>query len=346
LPRIDHRHLRRLAQTILIAVGAPSDKAQAVADSLVDSNLAGHDSHGVLRIPQYVQLVRDGFIDPQAEPGVLRQTPATAVVDGRWGFGQITARYGMDLAIAKAREQGAAAVALAHCGHVGRLGEWTLMAAHQKMVGIALCNGSVRAPGLAPFGGIEPVFGTDPIAIAMPCADGDPILSDFATAGMAEGKLRVALSKGETIPPGYLVDHQGRPTTDPRDFYEGGALLPFGGYKGYTLAFAAEALGGLLTGFGLTGFPGFHPGNGVLLIVLDLAAFCSVEEFKESVKRLCRRVKGSQRAPGVQEILVPGEPEARSAAERRRQGIDVPEATWEQLLALTQELGCPTSTEW
>lgn len=335
MPVLQAAQLTDAATRILRAVGVPPPTARQVAVSLVEANLTGHDSHGVIQLPRYAGEIRRGELDPGACLEVLRETSTTALVDAHHAFGQIAARGAMELAIDKARQHALGAVALRRAGHVGRLGEYALMAVPHGMIGWATCNSS---PLVAPFGGTDRVFGTNPFAFAFP-RSGEPVLVDFASSAGAEGKLRVARSKGEAIPAGWLLDREHRPTTDPADLYDGGVLLPLGGHKGYGLLLVADLLGGALTGHGCTSLPEHEPGNGVFLMAIDIAAFCSAAELTDIVDRLAARIKASRPGADGDEILIPGEPEARARARREQDGISLPAATWRDLVGLAQQYG-------
>jgi len=339
MPTFTAHQLRRVGQAIFKAVGTPRDVAQRVSDSLVTNNLMGHDSHGVIRIPSYLRKISEGQIVPQAQPEVVRETPTTALLDGHWAFGQVVAARGMEIAIAKAKGQNIAAVGMFHCPHIGRVGEYPSMAAQQGMIGIALCNSGPPGGNVAPFGGRKPFFSTNPLALAVPAGEHPPLLVDFATSVVAEGKVRVARNRGKQIPQGWIVDSEGHPSTDPHDLYEGGALLPFGRHKGYGLALFIDILGGILTGTGCTAMPDYDGGNGTFVMAIDIQNFRPLAEFKASVDQLFAAVKEVPLAPGFEEILIPGEIEYRTQAQREREGIFVEEVTWAQIVEEAQGMG-------
>ena len=242
MPLLPVQELRDFTLAVLAALGTPNEYAQIVCNSLVGANLAGHDSHGVLRLTTYAQWVKEGLIRPAVAPVLARMSGATAHVDGGWGWGLVGARFAAEQAIALARDYGIGAVTIDRCAHIGRMGEYVALMAAAGMGGMATCN---HYPSVAPFGGRERMLGTNPFAMATPGGEGgEPVVVDFATSGVAEGKLRVARAKGEMVAPGLIVDREGQPSQTPADFYEGGALLPFGGHKGYGLGLMAELLGG------------------------------------------------------------------------------------------------------
>lgn len=329
--------LRALAETALAGIGAPPPTAEIVARSLVDGNLAGHDSHGVRRLETYAAFAEAGQIDPRAVAQALPADGATAVVDGHMGFGQPAAQLAAEVAGALAREHGTATVALRRSNHVGRLGEWVGALADGGLAALALANADST---VAPFGGRERKLGTNPLAWAVPRAHGKaPVVMDWATAAMAEGKLAVLRDRGEPAPAGVVVDADGRASTDPTDFYEGGALLPFGAHKGYGLSVMIELLGGILSGAAPSSLPEFDGTNGTVLIAIDIARFTGEDAFRDMAERFCADLGGIARADGHDEVLVPGELEARTAEQRRRDGIPLPEQTWQELKQLAHGAG-------
>ena len=230
MPDVDPAVLHRLASDLLCAVGTDPAAARIVADSLVDANLAGHDSHGVLRLPAYLAGARQGHVVPTAVPSLLSQSGATAIVDAADGWGQPAMWLATRAAIDRAREHGLGAAVVRRSYHIGRVAPYVESIAREGMIGQAMAN---AAPAVAPFGGRSRVMGTNPMAWAVPrAADAPPVCLDVATAGVAEGKLRVARARGFPVPAGNIVDREGRPTTDPGDFYAGGALCHSAGTRG------------------------------------------------------------------------------------------------------------------
>ena len=204
------------------------------------------------------------------------------------------------------------------------------------MAGIAVCN---CGPGVAPYGGRERIFGTNPFAFAAPGGpDRPPVVVDFATSGVAEGKLRVARAKGEIVAPGLIVDRNGQPSQEPDAYYDGGALLPFGGHKGYGLGLMVEVLGGLLSGAGISSLPGYDSANGTMLLAIDTARFVPGDVLRSQMGAFAERIANSQPAQGFERVLLPGEPEQIAEAQRSREGIQIPETTWAELQQLRQTL--------
>lgn len=346
MTRIIHAEpLETLCREIFRAAGAPADIAAVVADSLVRTNLMGHDSHGVLRVKQYVTMIETGMIKPEQRPRLRKRFGATAMVTGGYGFGQVGARYAAELAAEMGGEYGIAAVSLGQSTHVGRLGEYTAMIAAAGLIGIGFTSGTMYSGWVTPYGGRERTFGTNPMSFAAPCVEGT-LLLDFATAGIAHGKIVLARAKGAPLPSGMLLDKAGRPSTDASILDDGAVLLPMGAHKGSGLAMMMEIIPTLLTGHRPISSPEFHFGNPTLLIALAPAAFDEETDFAQYVDALKRRVKAVKPAEGFAEVLTPGEPEARSYAKRTQAGIPLPDAVWADLRALAADfaISLPVST--
>lgn len=333
------QHLTRIATDIFCRIGLDGPDAKRVATSLVENNLMGHDSHGVLRISTYVQMTKDGRFDPQGEPTIVRESATTATMDGGKAFGQLVARQAMEVAMAKAREHDMGMVAIRNTGHTGRLGEYTVQAAEKGFIGLAYGSGPSAGGVVAPFLGTGRVFGTDPMSWAVPAATRPPVFLDFATATVAWGKIDAALDKGVSVPEGWILDAEGKPTTDPSQLREGGVLTTFGRHKGYCLAFFVELLTGALSQGTVGAFSEFEFDFPTIVSAINISAFQDLDEFKQVVDRLVETVKSSRKAPGVDEILVPGELEWRSREKLLREGIELPEATWQRIVDVAQELG-------
>jgi LDH2 family malate/lactate/ureidoglycolate dehydrogenase len=331
MPLVAPDELRSMSRDIFVAAGVPAESAAQVAASLVDANLAGHDSHGVIRVSSYVEAVQHGRIVATATPEVVHQTASTAVVDGHWAFGQLTARCAMQVAIDKGQRSGLAGVSAVACNHIGRLGEWVEMAASAGCIGFATVSAQGQGLIAAPFGGAERALGTNPIAFGLPSATRGAVVVDFATTTVAEGKLQVARAKGMDVPAGSIIDAAGRPSTSPGDFYAGGALLPFGGHKGYGLAVVSQLLSVALTG--ALGYANGDFASGAFFWCVDPAAFGSREAYGEAADALLTRLKAVRAAPGFDQVMLPGEPEQRARAERAV-GIPIDDVTWSKLQAL------------
>jgi len=328
--------LRHTAQVILEATGSPPDLAQIVGEALVEANLAGHDSHGMQRLTQYVGMVREGQVVPAARASLIETRQATARIDGAHGWGQPAARLAAQTAIQLAQANGVGAVTIERCNHIGRVGEYVENIARAGLIGLALCN---VGPAVVPFGGREARMGTNPMAWGAPRGAGqDPLVLDFATSVFAEGKVRLARAKGQQLPPGVILDRDGHPTTEPADFYDGGALLPFGAYKGYGLSVMIELVGGALSGLGPSIGRKYLAGNGTLIMALNIPHFTPLEEFTADADELSAKLSSTPPAEGFSEVLLPGEPENRSRRQRLAHGIPIPESTWQGIKALADEL--------
>jgi uncharacterized oxidoreductase len=295
----------------------------------------------VIRIPQYVTSVRKGETNLRPAMRILNETPTTAVLDGDLGLGQVVARRATEIALEKAAREGLAAVGVRGSNHVGRLADYVEMAAARGFVGLCWTN-AATAVSVVPHGGLGRRLSTNPLAAAVPGPDGAVALSvDLATSVVAEGKVRVRRNRREPLPEGWAIDAAGRPVTDPVAFYgpPRAGLLPMAGHKGTALSLVVEVMAGILSGAGaISATPG-PVRNGVLLLLVEIERFLPLAEFTRQVTDLVGFVKSSEPAPGVAEVLVPGEPEARSEAARRASGIPVEEETWRQIDEIATELG-------
>jgi LDH2 family malate/lactate/ureidoglycolate dehydrogenase len=330
--------LTKVASDIFRAAGASAENNECVTSALVGANLAGHDSHGILRIPAYVADIKRGRLDPKATPEVVHETGASATIDGGQTFGQVGARAAADLAIEKARSAGIAAVTAMHCHHTGRIGEWVERVAAAGMVGFATTAGPYGPYSVVPFGGAEGALGTNPLAWAFPRAAGKPpILLDYATSAVAQGKLQVARAKGEPVPPGCIIDKDGNPTTDVEAYFAGGHLLPIAGHKGYALSVVVELLSAGLSG--ATRIPPEQRAGSFFVLAMSPSAFLPAADFEAYVERVADRLTSVPPARGFSGVLVPGTPEASTRETRLREGIPVAERTWEQLQETASGLG-------
>lgn len=313
---------------IFEALGAPNEDAKVVAGHLVEANLKGHDSHGVIRTPQYVERVQNGRLRPGVTTEIEQEAACTALVNGNWNFGQVVGRDAMAIAIGKARTEGVGIVTCYQSGHAGRIGTYGEQAAAAGMVSIACVNVHGGSAQVAPFGGSARRLSTNPIVIAGPTTDPEaPFVLDMATSVVAEGKVRVARNRGTTLPSGWILDGTGAASTDPLDLYGGGSggssapgmLLPLGGqvgYKGFGLSLAVELLAGALTPAGTTRPDGLGGGNALFMLAIDPERFTGRGLFEETLGSLLDYVKKPPYAEGFDGILVPGEPERRCMAER------------------------------
>ena len=336
MPRFTHVNLRQIGCELFEAAGCSPANASTVVDHLVESNLFGQDGHGALRYYEYVEKILEGSFDPSGQPTVTRQRGCTAIVDGGGGFGQVGGRLAIELAMELAREHGVATATLRNTAHVGRAGAYPLMAAREGFMALAFVNAGRLGRQIAPFGGIDGKLSTNPIAFAAPRPNAEPIVVDMTTSVVAEGKIRMADNKGERVPQGWIIDHEGNPTTDPADLLGDppGAILPLGGavgYKGYGLGLVVELWGGLLSGEGCASGERVFKSNGVTFTVYDPTFFTDRETYDREVEGLVAHVMSSRLAPGFDRILLPGELEFRTAEQRRVEGIDIDEGTWKRI---------------
>jgi LDH2 family malate/lactate/ureidoglycolate dehydrogenase len=342
MPTVTPEHLMEIAKALLVGAGTPEEEAATVARMSIAANLAGHDSHGIIMIPSYIERVKVGHIVPGAPWTIVCETPATTVVDGHWGFGYVVTERAMRLTIEKARTQNVAAATVFRQGHIGRLASYPLMAAEQGMIAMITADSGRSPKQVAPFGGAKARLGTNPISFAVPSDLDGPLFLDMATSGAAAGKVLLAVARGKPIPEGWIIDAEGRPTTDPRKLRQGGALLPLGGdegYKGYGLAAMVEIFSGLLTGLGFGIDPQGRHNDGCFIAVFNVAAFRDLATFKREVAEFAAYLKDTPPAEGFDRVYYPGEIEYEREQERRRTGIPIEDATWEVLRKLAAEYG-------
>ncbi len=329
-------YLREVGIKIFTALGAPRPKAELVVETLIEASLTGHDSHGISYLVRYAERIRGGFIRPEAEPMMVKEAPSSALLDGCWGFGQVTAMRVMEVAAEKAYRNVVSAVGAFNCNHIGRVGYYTSWAARRGLIGLMFVN--VGHPMVSVYGGVGRVLGTNPFSASAPTGE-DPFLLDYATSTVADGKVSWAIAKGERIPDHWIRDRMGRPTEDPCELREGGWLLPFGGHKGYCLQMLMELMGAALTGSRSGVDPEIGPPstNGVLAIAIDPEGFVGLEAYVERSKGILKAVKEGRAEEGG-EILTPGEPEWMTRRRRLAEGIPLPEPTWSQISRLAEEL--------
>jgi uncharacterized oxidoreductase len=342
MPLFTPEYLTQVGTRIFTAAGTPTDEAQIVAELLVEANLCGHDSHGIIRIPQYLDTIDRGDIVPGSALEVVRDTPVLAVLEANWGFGHVAMSRAVDMGLAKARACGLAAIAVHHANHIGRLGSYVDKIARQAMVGLLFVNGT-PVYRMAPWGGTEARLGTNPLAQGFPTAGGESIVLDMTTTVVAEGKVRVQRNRGEPTPDGWLSDAAGKPTNDPNVLYTEptGTILPLGGaagHKGYGLNVAIELLAGAVGGAGCLGKERQFR-NGVLLMVLDVGQMVDLDAYYKEVDDFVAFLKTSPPLVEGGEILLPGEIEQRMRHRREAEGIFVEDETWSQITARAEQLG-------
>jgi len=347
VPRIPFDRLDEFAFALLHAGGATEYEARLVGRSLVESNLRGYDSHGVMRIPYYVEGLVKGQTKSDVALSIVRETPTTIVADAQWGFGRVQCGRLTERLIEQAAAHGAGIGTMTHSSHIGRLGEYCELASERGFVSMMMVNSHGAARRVAPPGGKAPRLGTNPMAIGAPCGD-TPLVLDFSTSATAEGKVRVKRIAGERCPPGWLLDADGRPTTDANALYTSppGTILPMGGdqaYKGFGLAMMIDIFSGALSG-GLCSreTPETPPGNCVFVMIADPDHFGGgAARFQDEVRRLADFVRSCPRIEGHGAILLPGDPERATRADRMANGIPLDEENWTCLLELAQDLTLP-----
>ncbi|MBP88228.1 MAG: malate/lactate/ureidoglycolate dehydrogenase [Planctomycetaceae bacterium] len=339
--RIAPDELINVTSQIFAAAGCSEEEANRVGRHLVEANLVGHDSHGVIRIKPYIEWLRDGLVVPNQTIEVVFENDVMAVVDGCSGFGQSIGEQAVQMGIDKCSKYGVSAIALRHVGHLGRIGDWPQMAAEAGKFSLHYVNTSGKGLLVAPFGGIERRMSANPIAAGVPVDGRDPIVLDISACMIAEGKIKVALNKGVQLPEGCIIDAKGNPSTDPGTFYsDPGAILPFGAHKGYGLGIIAEMMAGALTGGDCTNPKNadrLH--NGMLSIYLDPSFFADKTELQAEIKRFIDYVKTSAPVTPDGDILMPGEIEARNRTDRTANGIELDDNTWQQIVETASGLG-------
>ena len=339
--------LRDAMRLVVQGFGSTPDEVEAVAGNLIEANLTGHDSHGIGMLPRYAKAYLEGGLKPNAALSVLHDGGTMLRLDGNTGFGQVIGRQAMALGIERARAHGNCIVALGNSHHLGRIGAWAEQVAAAGLVSMHFVN-VVSRPIVAPHGGSDGRFGTNPFCAGVPLPGRPPVILDFATSVIAQGKTRVAHNKGEPVAPGQLIDDQGQPTTNPRYTVipPFGALLTFGGehgaHKGYGLALMCELLGGALAA-GLTqSAPDsgrMRVLNGMFSVLLDPAALGAPEAFEQQALAFLDWVQASPARPGFGPVQVAGDAERAHRARRSAEGVPVDPTTWQEILAAATSLG-------
>ncbi|MCC7047123.1 MAG: malate/lactate/ureidoglycolate dehydrogenase [Alphaproteobacteria bacterium] len=338
--------LRQGVRAIFARAGSDAGEAKAVGDHLVEANLVGHDSHGVIRVAKYIGWLKDGMVLANRRMKVLRDDGVLLMLDGQFGYGQAIALEAMRAGIAKAKKHGVALVALRNAGHLGRIGAWAEMAAAEGLVSLHFVNTSGFGMLVAPYGGSDRRLSANPIAAGAPVKGGAPVILDMSTCIIAEGKIQVARNRKEKLPEGAVLDGKGRPTREPEEFYAQppGAILPSAGHKGAGLSVICEVLAGALTGGGST-----HPENptakrlvnNMLSILIDADGVAGGSAFAADIARLTAWIKASPPIAQGGEVLLPGEIERRVRAEREKNGIPLDDATRAQIAKAAADVGLP-----
>jgi len=348
---IKAKALEAFVADIFATAGCSKEEGGRIGRYLVSANLSGHDSHGVVRVPRYATQKKNGTVIADVTVDVVVDTPVIAVVEGKYGFGQTVTPQAVQIGIHKAKKNGLSAVTLRNAGHVGRVGDWAEMAAAEGLVSVHFVNagGSVL---VAPYGGVDRRFSTAPYCVGIPRPGEDPLVLDFATSIVAEGKVLVASQGGKKVPEGALIGPDGQPSNDPHLLYGdytptgprnhahgAGAIRAFGDHKGSGLAFMCEMLGGSFSGNGATDPKRAKFANGMLSFYLDPKVFDPEGFFPKDIAKYVAFVKSSRPTTPGAEILVPGEPEVRMRAQRLADGVPLPDDTWAAIVETARSVG-------
>ncbi|MGG1598551.1 Ldh family oxidoreductase [Paenibacillus naphthalenovorans] len=340
--RCNWQGLQDFCYQVFMKAGLPEPSAAIVAESLVEADLRGVDSHGVVRTAIYLKRIEAGMIDPHSQIEKVSESDANVLVDGNNNFGSVIGRRALEIAMEKAKNNGAAFVGVKGSNHFGTGAYYALKAIEQDMILLVMSNASQTMP---PTGGVRPFIGTNPLAVGVPSGEELPFILDMATSVVARGKIIVAAQKGEDIPTGWAIDKDGKPTTDANAALEG-SVLPVGGPKGYAISMFIDILSGVLTGAGFGKY--VHnmydnweqPQNvGHLFIAVDINRFIPLELFKARMDQYIRELKQEPKAHGIQEILIPGELEYRRTQERKANGIELPQKVAEELAEIGRRFG-------
>lgn len=331
------QEIKKIAKNLFLKAGASEQEAEIVSEEIIEASLMGLDSHGIMRIAQYLEQVKEGLIKPNTVINVIYETPVSAIVDCNWNFGMVCARMMTDIVIEKANKNNIAVAASRHCNHMGRLGSYTQRVAQAGLFGFAVVNSSRHGHFVAPFGGAEGRLATNPLSYAAPTF-GDPILLDTSTSMISEGKIRILMQQGKKLPENCILTSEGRSTNIPEEFYEPkkGTILPFGGemgYKGFGLGLLVEILGSTLSGVKLT--PDGEKDeyiNGFFIMAINPKIFGIENEIIKNMEALKKYIKSAKPAQGLKGIFMPGELDFATRAERLAGGIDVADETWKQIV--------------
>jgi LDH2 family malate/lactate/ureidoglycolate dehydrogenase len=346
MPTIDSERLIRISHDILLKHGANKEEASTVAKHLIRANLVGHDSHGIIQLAGYIDRIKKGHVVPGAKFEIVNETATTAKINGNWGLGQVVQTKATQLAIEKAKKNMVAAVTVACQSHVGMLNTYTQMAAAEGLIGQMYCDSGRGPKQVAPFGGRDPRLGTNPVCIALPSNLPGPIFIDVATSAVAAGKIVLYRNRHKPMPLSWVIDKDGNPTTNPDDYFAGGALMPLGGadggHKGYGLGTMIDVFSGILTGLGWGEDPKARHNDGTLFIAINVAAFKPIEEFKAEVTDFARYLKSSRPAKGFKEVMYPGEIEWMTMQDRLKTGVPIEDDTWAAVSKLAASVGVST----
>ncbi len=346
----NHKALENLVSLIFQSSGSSIEEAEKISNHLILSNLVGHDSHGIIRVPRYIMWLKEGKVNANVKPEIVNDGENIILINGKGGFGQVVGHFATNLGIQRSRENGCAIIAIKNSAHLGRIGHWAEIAALEGIISIHFVNTSGLGLLVAPFGSYERRFSTNPFAAGIPVPNSKPFLLDFATSVVAEGKMQVALQGGKPLPEDSLIDKFGQFTNDPRVVYGNvgnnpldqrsgkGAIRPMGDHKGSGLSFLCELLGGALTGGGAGKLGETKLRNGMLSIFIKPESVTETDSYQNELKRYLDFFKSAKPAIPGDEVLMPGELEEKTKETRIKQGIQIPEKTWQQLLIIAKNL--------
>jgi len=333
--------LKTRIKKILITLKFSNIDADFLATHLVTSNLLGHHSHGVIRLPTYAQRIAKGIIDPQAKITESNISPTIAIVNGNKALGILASDVAADLAVRKAQTAGIAAIGLYNIAHTGRLGAFVEKIAQSNMIGMYFCNGHTKIKVQAPFGGKEAKLSANPLAYAAPRKEKPYIVLDMSTTAVAHGKVLNAVNRQELVAPDCLLDKNGNPTQDPQAYLQGGAMLPFGGkqaHKGFGIAILVEILSGILSQAKMHSTHFDQDSNGGFMVAFNIGHFLPLELYYEQIETLHDNLKSATPREGFDQITLPGERSHEIAQHQLKNGIEIDDKTWQDIEALEQNL--------
>jgi LDH2 family malate/lactate/ureidoglycolate dehydrogenase len=340
-PRVDPERLIDFATAVYASAGVPHEHARLIADTLVQADLWGHQSHGVLRLGWYLDRLGNGVMQLVTRPEFVLDAGAIALIEGNEGIGHVLTVLAAEEAVKRAKAHGIAAVGVRNSNHFGTCMYYTLMGAREGCAMVLTSNGG---PAMAPWGGMKKIIGTNPWSVATPAGRHPPFVVDMANTGVARGKIYLARQRREPIPPGWAINAQGAPTTDPQEAIDG-IILPMAGHKGYAIAMMVDVLSGVLTGSGF--LDAVHSPYrtaeksrcGHLMLAIDIARFQPLAEFNARMEDYIAKVKSVPLARGFDEVFYPGEIEARNDERNRREGLSLPQDTLDDLRRIARETG-------
>jgi len=344
---ITYNELRNIIHLILLRLNFSDKDADLIANHLATSDLLGHHSHGVIRLPEYCQRIRHGAIDPQANITYEDVSPNITFVDGDNGLGQLASIFAANLAIDKAKRAGLTTVGINTTNHTGRIGAYVEQIAKANMLGIYFCNGNSKLKIMAPYGGKDAKIAANPLAFAAPRRANPPIVLDMATTAIAQGKVLHARNKKEQVATDCLLDAEGDPTCDPLDYLNGGSLLPFGGkqaYKGFGIALIVEIFAGILSRAKMISKDMPQDNNAAFMIAFNIESFLPLDSYFAEIETLCTDIKTSRIRDGFEEILLPGQRSNNTAEEQRKHGIQIDPCTWQNIKRIAKDLGINIET--